>query len=159
MTSWWRHHRIYGALITEGNFISLSLGGILTPLESEIKWSNICTDELWNMTAWWRHHSLSGSLVLEKVVCLQLYNSIISHPILMKLNRIDHTLIEINPSRYVDVITPLPLHWFWTKKAWLSLWIAILQPCLKTAFNGNTKRSYNAMWLPRGCAVPNNGSG
>ena len=46
----------------------------------------------------------------SKIVCLQLYNSIISHPILMRLNRIDHTLIEMNPSRYDDVITAFPVH-------------------------------------------------
>ena len=44
----------------------------------------------------------------SKIVCLQFYNFIISHLILMRLNRIDHTLIEINSSRYDDVISSPP---------------------------------------------------
>ena len=44
----------------------------------------------------------------SKIVCFELYNSIISQLILMRLNRIDHTLIEINSSRYDDVISSPP---------------------------------------------------
>ena len=42
----------------------------------------------------------------SKIVCLQLYNSIISHPILVRLSRIDQALVEMNPWRHSDVITP-----------------------------------------------------
>ena len=49
------------------------------------------------------------------------YNLSISHPILMRLKRIDHTLIEMNPIRYDDVIIVFPLHWFRAKIAWLHL--------------------------------------
>ncbi len=32
------------------------------------------------------------------------FDLVISHPILMRLNRVDHTLIEMNPRRNDDVI-------------------------------------------------------
>ncbi len=39
--------------------------------------------------SWWHHRSLSGS--------------IISHPILIRLSRIDHTLMEFKPQRRHDI--------------------------------------------------------
>jgi len=50
------------------------------------------------------------------------YNLIISHPILKRLNVIDHTLKEMNPRHGDDVITAFPAHWFWTKTASFHLW-------------------------------------
>jgi len=38
------------------------------------------------------------------------YNLVISHLILMKLNRVDHTLIAVNPKRHDDIIMAFSLH-------------------------------------------------
>ena len=49
----------------------------------------------------------------------------------MRLNRIDHTLIGINPSRYDDAITASPVHWFWSKIVCLQLYnLTISHPIL-----------------------------
>ena len=38
------------------------------------------------------------------------FDLVIPHPILMRLNRVDHTLIEMHPRRNDDVITAFPVH-------------------------------------------------
>ncbi len=38
------------------------------------------------------------------------FNLVISHLILMRLNKVDHTLIEMNPRHIDDVVTAFPVH-------------------------------------------------
>ena len=72
------------------------------------------------MTSWWRHHGISTSLILDESSMFTL-NLIISHPILIRLNRTDHTLIDTNPWHRDDVTVIFPLHWFLIKIVCLHL--------------------------------------
>ena len=64
-----------------------------------------CNDRDEPQTSWLRHYNLSGPLILdENSMFTLLYNSIIPHPILMRIDWIDVTLIEMNPIHYDDII-------------------------------------------------------
>ena len=82
-------------------------------------------------TLWWRHHSLSASLISDENRMFTLITWVfLIRFFFMKLNRIDHSLVEMNPIHYDDVITVFLLHWFRTKSHVYTYNLSISHPFL-----------------------------
>ena len=80
-------------------------------------------------TKYWRNYGIIGTFSVHwfrTKYHVYTFNSIISHPILMRLITIDQTLVEMNLWRHVDAITFYLFHWRQTKIICFSLTVFLL---------------------------------
>ncbi len=117
MTSWWRHYWLHSSLISDGNCMFL----LITRSFLTWFWCDLIGLGI-HEKRWTLHIMMTSSQSFRftdfgRKSHVYTYNLSFSHPILMRLHRIDHTLIQINCMHHDDVITSFPDHWFRTKTA------------------------------------------